>query len=684
MRPGDSIMYVKGVGEKKALKYKKLNIETVEELLYHFPARYEDRTVVKRFDEIANDEKVCSYGTIVNFEKSTPKRNMTIVKVVVRQGSEGAFLTIFNNEYVKDKFSVGDKISFYGKAKKVFGRLEFNAPDIEKFGENSLTNTIYPVYNLTHGLSNPEIHKSVKDALAKISYREMEHIPSEFLEKHHICPVEYALRNIHFPSGVDALKIARFRFIYQDFFMLQLYLLMMKKFAQRHSTYRITPPEQLSAFISELPFELTSAQKRVMEEIRRDMDMDVPMQRLVQGDVGSGKTIVAFYSAYNAFLSGCQSTLMVPTEILAKQHYQSAVELFRNTGMRIRLLTGSTTKKEKEKIYNEISSHECDLVIGTHAIIQDQVSFAKLALAITDEQHRFGVRQRNSLYSGYEIMPHVLVMTATPIPRTLSMIIQGDLDVSLIDEMPKGRKPIETMAIRHTLRKNAYERCIDEIDRGRQVYVVCPLVEESEDLDIKSAQELFDELSQNQFSRYRVGLLHGKMKPAEKAEIMKAFEERRTDVLISTTVIEVGINVPNATVMVIEDAQRFGLSQLHQLRGRVGRGTQESFCILIYSGNSDILKQRMKIMTETNNGFIISEKDLLLRGPGEMFGLRQHGLPEFRIAALTKLMNVLYLAQEDARQLIDDESDQRSSEKEKVLARVRERFEKEIKTIALN
>ncbi|WP_028829151.1 ATP-dependent DNA helicase RecG [Proteocatella sphenisci] len=684
MRPGDSIMYVKGVGEKKSQKYKKLNIETVEELLYHFPARYEDRTTVKRFDEIANDEKVCSYGTIVNFEKSTPKRNMTIIKVVVRQGNEGAFLTIFNNEYIKDKFNVGDKISFYGKAKKVFGRLEFNAPDIEKFGENNLTNMIYPVYNLTHGLTNPEIQKSLKDSLSKISFSEMEYVPLEFLEKHHICPLEYALKNIHFPATIDTLKIARFRLIYQEFFMLQLYLLMMKKFTQQHNTYRITPLSQLDLFISELPFELTLAQKKVIDEIKRDMDRDIPMQRLVQGDVGSGKTIVAFYSIYNAFLNGFQSTLMVPTEILAKQHYQSALDLFKNTGIRIRLLTGSTPKKEKEKIYKEISGHDCDFVIGTHAIIQDQVNFEKLALAITDEQHRFGVKQRNSLYSSYEIMPHVLVMTATPIPRTLSMIIQGDLDVSLIDEMPKGRKPIETIAIRKNLRKNAYDRCTEEIQKGRQVYIVCPLVEESEDLDIKSAQELFDELSQNQFSNYRVGLLHGKMKARDKAQIMEEFEDKKIEVLVSTTVIEVGINVPNATVMVIEDAQRFGLSQLHQLRGRVGRGTEESHCILIYQGNSDILKQRMKIMTETNNGFVISEKDLILRGPGEMFGLRQHGLPEFKIADLVKHMNILHRAQEDARILIDDESSHTSAEKDKVMQRVKVKFEKEIKTIALN
>lgn len=684
MRAQDSIMYLKGIGEKKAVKYKKLNIETLEDLMYHFPVRYEDRTIVKRFDEIANDEKVCSYGTIVHFDKSRPKRNMTIVKIAVKQGNEAAFLTVFNNEYIKDKFKVGDKIAFFGKAKKVFGRLEFNSPDIELFGENNLTNIIYPVYALTYGINNGEIQKAVKDALNKAYYKDFEYIPPKIVEKQHLCPLDYAFNNIHFPQNVESLKVARYRFVYEDFFLLQIYILMLKKYSAHQATYDISPSDEVQEFIEKLPFELTGAQKKVIEEITADMNSKIPMQRLVQGDVGSGKTIVAFCSAYNSFLNGYQSTIMVPTEILAKQHYQAAQELFKNTGMRIRLLTGSSTKKEKEKLYKEISEHQCDLVIGTHAIIQDGVSFAKLALAVTDEQHRFGVKQRNSLYSNYDIMPHVLVMTATPIPRTLSMIIHGDLDISIIDELPKGRKPIQTMAVTQRLRSKAYERCIEEIKKGKQVYVVCPLVEESEDLDIKSAQELQIELQQNYMSDCKVGLIHGKMRPKDKNEIMSEFENRNIQVLVSTTVIEVGINVPNATVMVIEDAQRFGLSQLHQLRGRVGRGSDESYCILIYQGNSDILKQRMKIMTETNNGFVISEKDLILRGPGEVFGLRQHGLPEFKIADLSKHMNVLKSAQDDAKDIVNISKDNLDENTSKILDKIRTKFEKRIESIALN
>lgn len=684
MRAKDSIIYLKGIGEKKSIKYKKLHIETVEELMYHFPVRYEDRTVIKKFEEIANDEKVCSFGTIVNFEKSSPKRNMTIIKIAVKQGSEAAFLTVFNNEYIRDKFSVGDKISFYGKAKKVFGRLEFNSPDIEYFGENNLTNIIYPVYALTYGINNAEIQKAVKDAVKKVSYNDFEYIPLKIAEKQHLCPIDYAFQNIHFPKNIESLKAARYRFVYEDFFLLQIYILMLKKFSTYQKTYNINPREEVGEFIKQLPFELTGAQLRVIGEIISDVNRDIPMQRLVQGDVGSGKTIVAFCSAYNTFLNGYQSTIMVPTEILAKQHYQAATALFKNTGMRIRLLTGSTTKKEKERLYKEITEHQCDLVIGTHAIIQEGVSFEKLALAVTDEQHRFGVKQRNSLYSKYDIMPHILVMTATPIPRTLSMIIQGDLDISIIDELPKGRKPIQTMAITQKLRYKAYEKCIEEIEKGKQVYIVCPLVEESEELDIKSAQELQTELQENHLKGYNIGLIHGKMRPKEKNEIMAAFENREIQVLVSTTVIEVGINVPNATVMVIEDAQRFGLSQLHQLRGRVGRGVDESYCILIYQGNSDVLKQRMKIMAETNDGFIISEKDLLLRGPGEIFGLRQHGLPEFKVADLTKHMNILSLAQNDAKEIIEELEYNTQDNQNKILNKIKARFEKQIESIALN
>lgn len=684
MKASDSIMYIKGIGEKRALKYKKIGIETIEDLLYHFPVRYEDRREFKKFNDIAMDEKVSSYGSIVNFEKTMPKKGMTITKIVVRQGQEAGVLTMFNNEFIKDKFNVGDKIAFYGKAKRIFGRLEFNSPEIEKFDERKTVGVIYPVYNLTQGMSNAEIIKSVEEVFKKINYNELNYIPASIEKNLKLCPNEFALKNIHLPQDASAIKVAKYRLVYEEFFVMQMYLALIKKKGQKSKAYEIQEAKEAKEFLNNLPFQLTNAQQKVIEEIELDIKNPYPMQRLVQGDVGSGKTIVAFYSSYLAHIRGYQSTIMVPTEILAKQHYQSALELFKGTDMRIRLLTGSTKKKDKEKIYKEIKEHECDLVIGTHAILQEKVVFKNLALAVTDEQHRFGVKQRNSLYAGYEITPHVLVMTATPIPRTLSMIIHGDLNVSIIDEMPKGRKPIETIAVQNILESIAYDKCIEQMDLGKQIYIVCPLVEESEDLDIKSAEELYQDLKKSKFKKYRVGLIHGKMKAKEKSEIMEAFEAHELDVLVSTTVIEVGINVPNATVMVIEDAQRFGLSQLHQLRGRVGRGSSESYCVLIYKGKSDVLKQRMEIMAQTGNGFIIAEKDLLLRGPGEVFGLRQHGLPELKLGDIIKHIKVLQQAQKDVNDMMKERISLTKSEQIVLLNRIRDKFNKEIEDIAMN
>lgn len=682
MKSTDSVRYIKGIGEKKAKCFAKLHIHTVEDLLFHFPQRYEDRSVVKKLDEIGHDERACSYGTIVNFEKSMPKRNMTILKIVVKQGSQAAYLTMFNGEYLKDKFSIGDKIAFYGKAKRVLGRLEFQSPEIEFFGENRLTGVIFPIYPLTKGLTNNDIHKAMTAALS-VRLERLEDIPSSVIEDRQLAPIAFALQNIHFPRNVQDLKRARYRFVYEDFFMLQLYILMLRRMGQRQKAYMLQDRPELDNFVKTLPFELTSAQQRVIQEIKQDLQKDFPMQRLVQGDVGSGKTIVAFYTAYMSFLNGYQSAIMVPTEILAKQHYESAKQVFENTGMRIRLLIGSMTKKEKEALYEEIRNQECDLVIGTHALIQENVHFAKLGLAVTDEQHRFGVRQRNALYANYEITPHILVLTATPIPRTLSLILHGDLDVSVMNELPKGRIPINTLAVDEKLRHKAYERCILELNKGKQAYIVCPLVEESEELDLKSAQELYLELKNHLLKDFNVGLIHGKQKASEKNAIMRDFEEKKLDVLVSTTVIEVGINVPNATVMIVEEAQRFGLSQLHQLRGRVGRGKDESYCILVYKGKSGILQQRMHIMSETTDGFLIAEKDLELRGPGELFGLRQHGLPEFRLADLAKHIQIMALAQQDAMQILES-TDWMSEQKESLLKKISEKFEKEIKEIAFN
>ncbi len=683
MKLTDSIRFIKGIGEKKAVKLEKLNIRTVEDLLYHLPARYEDRTQVKRFSEIANDERICSYGTILSFEKTSPKRNMTIIKILVRQGQDAAYLTVFNNPYIMDKYSVGNKISFYGKAKLLLGRLEFSSPDIELYGENKLTGIIYPVYPLTQGISNTEIQNAIRTLIDAVSFEGLELIPKALLNRNQIAPLDFTLKNIHFPKTTGDLRVARYRLVYEELFMLQLYMLLAKSERKIESSYRIEYKNELKAFLTSLDYELTDSQKAVLEDIIGDIAKDNPMQRLVQGDVGSGKTIVAFSAMYLTYLNKLQSAIMVPTEILAKQHYESAVKLFEPLGIKIRLLIGSTRKKEKDEIYEEISQGTCHMVIGTHALIEDKVRFEKLGLAITDEQHRFGVRQRNALYSSYNLMPHILVLTATPIPRTLALIIQGDLDVSSITQLPKGRLPIETLVIEQKLRYKAYEKSLLEIEKGKQVYIVCPLVEESAEMDLYSAQELYSELRESYYSKYRVGLIHGRMKASEKNEIMAAFEKNEIQILVSTTVIEVGINVPNATVMIIEEAQRFGLSQLHQLRGRVGRGKDKSFCILIYKGGSDIMKQRMQIMNDTSDGFLIAEKDLILRGPGEVFGLRQHGLPEFKVADLAKHIQVMELAQKDAAAVIKGEILDPDTKK-LLLSKTGEKFRKKLEEIALN
>ena len=683
MKLTDSIRLIKGIGEKKASKLAKLNIKTLEDLIYHFPARYEDRSIFKTLDQIASDERVCSYGTIVNFEKMTPKRNLSIIKIVVKQGQNMAYLTLFNNKYIVDKYSIGDKIAFYGKAKLLFNHLEFNSPDIEPYGENKLTGRIFPVYPLTQGVSNLEIQNMIQVALRSSNLKELEMLPDKILKENNIAPIEFALNKIHFPGNVQELKVARYRIVYEELFMLQLYILLLKSSRNSQASYQIKYKEKLKTMIDSLAYELTDSQKSVIGDIIKDMEKDHPMQRLVQGDVGSGKTIVAFSAMYLTFLNGLQSAIMVPTEILAKQHYEAATKLFEPLGVTVRLLIGSTKKKEKETIYEEINSGTCHMVIGTHALIQDKVRFEKLALAITDEQHRFGVKQRNALYASYNMLPHVLVLTATPIPRTLSLIIQGDLDVSSITQLPKGRVPIETLVIEQKLRHKAYEKSLKEIEKGKQVYIVCPLVEESEEMDLYSAQQLYTELKEEYYQDCQVGLIHGRMKATEKNDIMSAFEKNDLQVLVSTTVIEVGINVPNATVMIIEEAQRFGLSQLHQLRGRVGRGRDQSYCILIYKGSSDIMKQRMEIMNSTTDGFIIAEKDLLLRGPGEMFGLRQHGLPEFKIADLAKHLKIMELAQKDALGITEGRI-LNSVERAQLLEKVEKKFQKKLEEIALN
>ena len=605
------IQFVKGIGPKRAEKLHKLNIFTLKDLIYYFPRQYEDRSKVKKINQLENEEKVTIKGVITRMDSYSPKKGMNIIRMDMRDDTGYIKLSFFNQEYIKRVFKSGDSIVVFGKVKIENNFKEFVPIEIEHYSSKPQSNCkIEPVYPLTYGLSNKELQGIIRSVLTKEEFKVKEYLPTYILEKYKLCGIDFAVRNIHSPSNKEALKIALYRLVFEEFLILQLGLFYFKNGVNESSGIEFKENEKLNDIIESLPFKLTKAQNRALSEITQDMTSSKVMNRLVQGDVGSGKTVVALLALASAVLNGYQGALMAPTEILASQHYDSFKEILERFNIKSELLVGSLTKKQKEKVLEKVKNQEVDILIGTHALIEDKVEFKNLGIVITDEQHRFGVRQRGRL-SNKGDSPDILVMTATPIPRTLALILYGDLDISIIDELPPGRQPIETIAIEHKRRNEAYENLVrSEVQKGRQVYVVCPLVEESEKIEATAASELVEELKREFFSDLRVGLLHGKMRPAEKDAIMDDFKNKKLDILVSTTVIEVGVNVPNATLMIIENAERFGLAQLHQLRGRVGRGNHKSYCILIYNSKTEVCKERMAIMEETTDGFKISQKDL--------------------------------------------------------------------------
>ena len=632
-----------------------------------------------------NEDKATIKALIVGVTTSNPRKGMTLTKVDVKDETGYAKLVFFNQPYISNTFKNGDTVLVFGKVKKEFKNIEFRSCEIEHLS-NSPKNAckIMPIYPLTFGVTNKEIISIIKSVLLNKELTIKEYLPKNIIDKYKLCSIDYAIRNIHSPSNKESFKIALYRIIFEEFLILQLGLFMFKNGVTEVEGIKFEENEKLKDIINSLPFKLTKAQNRALNEIIEDMKSSKVMNRLVQGDVGSGKTVVALLSLANCVLNGYQGALMAPTEILAEQHYISLTETLRGFGMNVELLVGSLTKKQKERVLERVKNKEIDILIGTHALIEDKVEFGRLGLVITDEQHRFGVRQRGKL-SDKGNNPDVLVMTATPIPRTLALILYGDLDISIIDELPPGRQPIDTIAVSKDKRDRAYNNLVrSEVEKGRQVYIVCPLVEESESIEAKAAVELVDELKQEYFSDLRVGLLHGKMKASEKESIMKSFKNKDLDILVSTTVIEVGVNVPNATLMIIENAERFGLAQLHQLRGRVGRGKHKSYCILIYASKSEVCRQRMSIMEETNDGFKISEKDLEIRGPGEFFGTRQHGLPELRIANIFKHMKILKIAQQEARYIIGEDLKLQKFENKLLKNEVIDKFEHVAREISLN
>ncbi len=648
------IRYLKGVGEKRAALFNKKGIKTVEDLLYYFPRSHEDRSETKEIDSCTEGETVCVRVTVFSPVRDTRvRRNMLVSTMVVCDSSGALNVVWYNNRYVKDQFMTGDEYVLYGKITRRQGKLEMVNPVFEKKGAERFTGKIVPLYPLTEGLTQKVLQSSMELAIKDVGRLE-EYIPSDIRERYNIAEINYAMKNIHFPEDYESYNIARERFVFEELLILQLALFSRKDDKTEKRGFAFEDVCCVQEFVDALPFSLTGAQKKTLDEILKDCKSGKMMNRLVQGDVGSGKTAVAAAAIYTAVKNGHQAAMMAPTEILASQHMETLSKFFEGTGITVVMLTGSMKAKEKRLVLDMLALGVADVVVGTHAIIQDTVEFKDLAFVVADEQHRFGVEQRAKLAAKGN-NPHMLIMSATPIPRTLALILYGDLDISIIDELPPGRKPVKTYAVGERMRKRIFAFLGKNVREGGQAYVVCPLIEETEKSDLQNAQMLAQKL-QKIFPDFSVGLMHGKMKPKLKEEVMDGFVNGDIKILVSTTVIEVGVNVPNANTMVIENAERFGLSQLHQLRGRVGRGNEQAFCILFAHGNNEVTKKRMETMCISNDGFYISEQDLKLRGPGDFFGTRQHGLPEMKIANLFEDTAILEKSQEAARAIMEEDA----------------------------
>ena len=632
------VKYIKGVGEKRAQLLNKQGIFTLHDLLHFFPRNYIDFSALAPISSIVPDT-VCCFSAIVGYTpvKHLIRKNMTIYKTMVTDGTAGVNITIFNNAYLAEALETGKEYIFYGKVTLSHGSFEMSNPIIESPESECPVRPVYPrISTLTSGV----LQRIMSNAVSLYNTKtQADIIPDDIRHLFRLCHQQFAIKNIHFPSCSNDIEIARHRFIFEELLTLQLGMKRLKNAARKATSFTVS--EDFSEeFIGKLPFELTSAQKRAVDDALMDMKSGKAMNRLIQGDVGSGKTAVAACLLYVSAKNGFQSAFMAPTEILANQHYESLSRLLEGSGIEIALLTGSLTAANKRKIKERLKNGEISIVVGTHALLSDDVEFSALGLAVTDEQHRFGVSQRGTLvFKGAN--PHTLVMSATPIPRTLSLIIYGDLDLTVIDELPKGRQKISTYCVDTSYRPRIYSFIKKHIDMGLQAYIVCPAVEENEEYEITSATEYYERLCEKEFSDYKVGLLHGKMKAKDKEKVMSDFLRGDIQLLVSTTVIEVGVDVPNSVIMVIEDADRFGLSQLHQLRGRVGRGKEKSYCVLISDNTGEETKARLSIMCRTNNGFTIADEDLKIRGPGDFFGSRQHGLPDLRIADLTGNMDIV-------------------------------------------
>ncbi len=651
-----SAQFIKGVGPARLKVLNKIGIETIEDLLYYLPRRYEDRSNIRPISDIEVGKFQTIKGKVLALGGRRTKKGLSLFQMAVGDASGVIYATWFNQPYMKDRFKVGQELILYGKVER-YRDLQINTPEYEILsgkGEDSIhIGRIVPIYPLIQELNQRWLRKIMKEAVDRYASSVKEILPFEIRKRQGLILLSEAIRNIHFPVSNLVLEKARRRLIFDEFFLLQLGIAIKRSKIEidLDGVVHKIDGELIKIFKDSMPFELTASQKKVVSEIEQDMQSPKPMNRLLQGDVGSGKTVVATWAMVLSVQSGYQAALMAPTEILAQQHYKSISKLLKALNLKVVLLSGDAKQDVKRRIKDTIERGEADIIIGTHALIQEGVKFRSLGLVIIDEQHKFGVLQRRLLRSKSQ-NPDILVMTATPIPRTLALTVYGDLDVSIIDELPPGRRDIKTLHFKESERGKAYRLIREQVDLGRQVYVVYPIIEESENLDLKAATQMFKELKE-EFKDFSVGLLHGRMKSNEKERIMGEFKDGRLQILVSTIVIEVGVDIPNASVMLVEHAERFGLSQLHQLRGRIGRGNYLSYCILLSDTKTEDAQRRIEAMLNTQDGFKIAEEDLEIRGPGEFFGTKQHGLPEIKIGNILRDSELLEIAKQEAFELIN-------------------------------
>lgn len=678
-----SVSCIKGIGKKKQQMLGQLNISTLGDLLHYFPREYSDRSQVHKIAEVENEQNA-------NLEVEIIKgpiirrinKKLSVLNYIGKDESGIIYLTWFNQEFVKNQIELGQHIRVTGKVKKGFGKVELHNIVYEKAeAEEKLTGKIVPIYGLTKGINNADMIKWLGTAFENYGEAVESIVPEVLRKQRKLLDYLEALKLYHFPKDRESFKEAKRTLIYEELFSTEIGMYLIKHSNQKQGIIFEKKPE-VDSFIRELPFELTKAQKRVVDEILLDMEKPLTMSRLVQGDVGSGKTIVAIIALLNAVLNNHQGALLVPTEILAKQHFEKMKNLLSPLNIELGLLVGSLTAKQKNEVYEKLEAGEIQIVVGTHALMEDTVVFNRLGLVVTDEQHRFGVRQRAKIAQKGEGID-VLVMTATPIPRTLSLIVYGDLEVSIIDELPAGRKPIKTYVVGENKRADAYGFIEEQIKQGRQGFVVCPAIEQNEEIQMKSAEEVYENIKLF-LPNCKIGLIHGKLNKKDKDEVMENFIQQNIDILVSTTVIEVGVDIPNASIMLVENAERFGLAQLHQLRGRIGRGGYESYCVLVNGSRSEVSKKRMEIMKTSNDGFVIAEKDMEIRGPGQILGLRQHGLPEFKVADLMRDIKVLNEIQKDCNAILAGELPVNSLEQQKIIKRIEQYFGEKFEQIIFN